>query len=234
MERTFSARKSALLHAFDQLSETKWHFLSEFRDEVEYVANSICDEQFVPVCKDVFRPFRITDPKEIKVILLNSCPSSRLFDRTPYADGFAFSARYLWKRKRELPKDLSIIYDELKRTHNPRVSGDLTTWASKGVLPLNLSLTCTLNRRSHVVAWINFMSRLMSRLYQLNRNIVLCFVGSESKNLIRQGYITDCQFPILYFPHPFNRYDPFIGSDAFLQIDNELKSIQVDPIDWSS
>jgi uracil-DNA glycosylase len=93
-------------------------------------------KQLLPAPRDTFNALRLTPLDAARVVVLGQDP----YPTPGHAHGLAFSVR---QRVNPLPVTLRNIFKELRDdlALDPPEAGELTNWASQGVLLLNTSLT---------------------------------------------------------------------------------------------
>ena len=101
----------------------------------DFVGDEYAEHQVYPPLPDLFRAFRLSDPSWTRVVILGQDP----YHRPGQAHGLSFSVRPDVK----LPPSLRNIFKELRDDLGvaPPPTGDLTAWATQGVLLLNAVLT---------------------------------------------------------------------------------------------
>lgn len=225
-----------LLEQFDRLQGGPWNFIYEHsRSNVQNIARQIEGQKCLPYVKDIFRPFVVSDPSNIRVVIMGQDPYPGIKKGIPDADGMAFSSRYNYQLGRPLPGSLRNMLDELERTHDIAISnGNLYNWVDKGVILLNASLTLPVDGGKHDRNWKQFIVTVLNELYAFNPHIVLAFLGKQASKLHSEGFLENCRFSLVRAPHPspLNTYRPFIGSNFFKEIDDSLIEMGLDPIDW--
>jgi len=149
------------------------------------------------------------------------------------AEGLSFSV----PKGVAIPPSLRNIFKELTRDDvdfSTPVHGNLTSWASQGVLLLNSVLTVEKNKPgSHAkIGWENFTDKIIQILSKNKNNLVFILWGNyanKKSNLIDSG-----KHLILSAPHPspFSAYKGFFGSRHFSKTNNYLKSTNQEAINW--
>ncbi|MEE9415357.1 MAG: uracil-DNA glycosylase, partial [Acidimicrobiales bacterium] len=124
------------------MSKTDWNPLlrAEFdkpywRVLQQYVYNQRTNHEVFPPHEDVFAALKLTPYADTRVLLLGQDP----YHGPGQAQGLCFSVR----RGVRVPPSLLNIYKELHDDLDLTIPnhGDLTSWASQGVLLLNTTLT---------------------------------------------------------------------------------------------
>ena len=109
-------------------------------------------------------------------------------------------------------------------------SNDLTKWVRQGVFLINTALTVEAkDPLSHANIWASFTTRLVIWLnFHLSSNIVWVLWGEKAHNyekFIKKG-------KIVKGPHPVARGGLWNNQKIFVDIENALKSIDLE-IDWN-
>ena len=187
---------------------------------------------FTPRKEDLFKVFRETSFKKIKVLILSSEPYSGAYDNgEPIANGIAFSA------DKSIPKCLEQIFVEVSRSYPdfkfPQ-TGDLTKWCRQGVLLLNTSLTKMLTgeRQNQKDIWLPLIAKVIETVTSKNKNMIICLWGREVEYFER--YINGSHH-ILKSSYPTSSIvkDGFANSGHFKMINDFLKSHGKSQIDWT-
>lgn len=206
----------------DEFSKEYWDKLSaNIRDQ--YLTKSV-----YPPAKNVFRAFDLCPFEMTKVVIVGQDP----YHGALQANGLSFSVN----DGVTLPPSLKNIYKEIRNDLGimPLESGDLTRWASQGVLMLNSVLTVLANSpASHAgIGWEKFTDGVINTLNSKKKNIVYMLWGKyaqskgasidETKNLVlTSGH-----------PSPFSA-TLFFGNHHFSKCNKYLKEHDLSPIDWS-
>ena len=115
---------------------------------------------FIPEQQSIFRALQIP-PNQVKVVIVGQDP----YPNPKYAMGLAFS---IPAGVAPLPKSLKNIFTELNNDLGIyRSDGDLSDWASQGVLLLNRSLTVESGKSdSHSnLGWQDFTEKIILFLF---------------------------------------------------------------------
>ena len=181
-----------------------------------------------PKKENVFRAYRCTDLKDIKVVILGMDPYPH-----NYANGLAFSAEERIDQK--IPASLRNIFKEVEHTegfqpyHNP----DLGRWAKQGVFLLNTRLTVRDKQPgSHLnYGWQNFTEKTIELICNKEDPVVFLLWGSLAKEYA--NYIT-APHTYYYAPHPspLSAYRGFLGCCHFQLANEFLKKNNKEPINW--
>ncbi len=191
---------------------------------IEYHKN-IC---FPPKDK-IFNAFNLCPYKELKLVLIGQDP----YHGPGQANGLAFSVN----SGIPIPPSLKNIFKELEidlKIPNPK-NGDLSNWASQGVLLLNSTLTVRqAEAGSHQKkGWEKFTNNVIKKISKDKSNVVFFFWGGHA--LKKLNLIDSRRHFILQSAHPSplsaNRGHWF-GNRHFSKANNYLKFKGKTPIDW--
>ncbi len=202
----------------DQFQSDSYKALREFLKR-EY---STCN--IYPDMHDIFNAFRYTDFDDVKAVIIGQDP----YHGRGQAHGLCFSV------KKGVPKPPSLcnIFKELQSDLGiPEPShGELTSWASRGVLMLNSVLTvregCPGSHRGK--GWEQITDRAIELLGNRDKHTVFILWGNyarEKKRLIDQSRHTVIESA---HPSPLSAYHGFFGSRPFSRCNAALDT----PIDW--
>jgi uracil-DNA glycosylase len=212
--------------------------------ELEDVSEILIEQEklhgrFFPLKKDIFRAFELTPLKEVKVVLVGQDPYHQYADSgKPRAQGLSFSV----SRDDTIPSSLRNIYtemekslkdDEFNKTFRRPDHGDLSAWAKRGVLLLNMCLTVKPNEAgSHGKIWIGVIHKVLEAIMEKRPNTVFILLGREAQNLQK---ILGEKVSILKAPHPsgLSANRGFFDSGVFRQVNEVLVSKGEASIDWS-
>ena len=142
-------------------------------------ANSTKMPAYFPLKKDLFRAFILTPLKSVKVVLVGQDPYPTANGNIPIARGLSFSV----SKETKLPSSLRNMFTELNRTgFRTSGHGDLTCWATQGVLLLNTSLTVKPQEPgSHGKLWYGFIYKVVQAICNQNPNCVFILLGKKAQ-----------------------------------------------------
>lgn len=179
----------------------------------------------------LFKALSLTPLRETKVVVLGQDP----YPDAGLATGMAFSV------PRELdpgdfPPTLRTIFAEYSRDlgHPSPTHGDLTHWATEGVLLWNTIPSCRTGKSlSHDWpdgAWDGLTKEIIQKADE--KGVVFAFIGAVAKRHLDSVRSS----PTIVVGHPsprgMNSKTPFIGSRLFSTINDKLVSIGLSPVDW--
>lgn len=181
-----------------------------------------------PQWEEIFEAFKITSLSKIKVVILGQDP----YHQPHQAHGLAFSV----KTNTPLPPSLKNIFQELKNDLNidKGNNGNLTSWASQGVLLLNTTLTVRQSQpNSHLqYQWVLFTDHVLSFLNLNYTNLVFILWGKNARNK-KELITTEKHFIIeSVHPSPLSAYSGFFNSRPFSKTNDWLVSKNKTPIKW--
>nr|WP_256871142.1 uracil-DNA glycosylase [Shewanella sp. Scap07] len=182
-----------------------------------------------PPQSQVFSAFDVTPLDKVKVVILGQDP----YHGPNQAHGLCFSVQ----KGQKVPPSLVNIYKELADDidgFSIPSHGNLSQWASQGVLLLNTVLTVEQGQaHSHAKAgWQVFTDQALMLLNQQTQPIIFVLWGAHA---IKKGkLITASQHQIVSGPHPspLSAYRGFFGCKHFSKINQLLNNTQQSVIDW--
>ena len=193
----------------------------------------------IPESNNIFRAFVLTPLDKVKVVIIGQDPYIDIVEGNVRATGLSFSNN---PKITSLPPSLKNI---LNRVHNnypncdfEHSTGDLTAWALQGVLMLNMSLTTNLGTsNAHKGIWKGVIDRVIKAIGEANPNCIYVLWGSEAIELETKMYLRGIIFKST---HPSGRSASKASRDAiafnenkhFLQINRELKKMNMEQINW--
>lgn len=161
--------------------------------------NVICQNKpIVPAYKDVFKAFTLCSEHDCKVVFLGQDP----YPQKGVATGVLFGNK---EGTLELSPSLEIIKEAAINNEIPhppiRFDETLESWARQGILMLNSSLTCEMNKPgSHVMLWRPFISKLLYNLSNSNPGLIYVLFGKQAQTF--EPYINKRLNSIIKIHHP--------------------------------
>ncbi|CAL9732177.1 uracil-DNA glycosylase [Monosporozyma unispora] len=159
---------------------------SYFQELKTFVQNEQASQTVFPPPRDIYSWTRLTPFDKVKVVIIGQDP----YHNFNQAHGLAFSV----KSPTPAPPSLKNIYKELKNNYSDfkvdNSKGDLTCWASQGVLLLNTSLTVRAhNANSHSKhGWEQLTSKVVELLIKdreyTGQKIVFLLWGNNAIKLV--------------------------------------------------
>lgn len=205
--------------------ETKKGYFGSLAD---FIKSEYKIETVYPSPKDIFRAFDMCPFDKVKVVILGQDP----YHGEGQANGLSFAVQ----SGIPLPPSLQNIFKEIKNDLGvtPLPDGDLSRWASQGVLLLNATLTVRASSPgSHQKkGWEEFTSRAIQTLSDQKEKIVFLLWGNYAKE---KGKIIDRNKHFVLettHPSPFSAYNGFFGCRHFSQTNTYLKQHGLKEINW--
>lgn len=181
-----------------------------------------------PAKDDVFRAFRLTPFKDVRVVIVGQDPY-----HNGTADGLAFSSRNAHPQRSLGVIFKAIAYDGFE----PKDNADLSRWAKQGVFLLNTSLTVRKGQAgSHSnIGWQRFTAVCIAALSRSPTPTVFMLWGNHAKQF--KKYIHPDNHLILESAHPaaelYSGYTAgFVDAGHFQECNDFLQMSGFDPIDW--
>ncbi len=205
----------------DEMQKSYFKYIKDFIKE-ERLSKTI-----YPPAKDLFNAFRLTDFKDIKVVILGQDP----YHGEKEAMGLSFSVR----RGVRTPPSLRNIFKELKDDLKiERTDTDLSDWAKQGVFLLNTVLTVEKDKaNSHKdIGWEIFTDFVIKQINDKLNNVVFILWGRQARD--KKRLITNPNHYIIESAHPspLSAYNGFFGSKPFSKTNNYLIAHGKTPINF--
>ena len=200
---------------------------SYFKHIKEFIKEERLIKTIYPSANDLFNAFKLTDFKDIKVVILGQDP----YHGEKEAMGLSFSVR----RGVRTPPSLRNIFKELKDDLNiTRTDTDLSDWAKQGVFLLNTVLTVEKDKaNSHKeIGWEIFTDYVISQIDEKLDNVVFILWGRQARDKKKimsnkNNYIIESSHP-----SPLSAYHGFFGSKPFSKTNNYLEEHNKKKINW--
>lgn len=182
-----------------------------------------------PTENDVFAAFQLTPYDNVKVVVLGQDP----YPNPDQAMGLSFSVR----AGTPLPASLRNIHAALRDDQfTPPPTGDLTGWATQGVLLLNAALTVERgDAGGHLDRWRPFTEAVIRSLNARPEPVVFVLWGRKAQRAKRQGLIDFDRHGLVEAPHPAARgaaQVEFRKAQTFTKTNRLLKEYGASPIRW--
>lgn len=181
-----------------------------------------------PHSRNWFKAFELTKFDEVKVVILGQDP----YHNEGQAHGLSFSV----PRGVKVPPSLKNIYQELHTDLNisANTSGDLSRWATQGVLLLNSVLTVEKKSPgSHAQSgWVNFTDGIIEILSTEKQNLVFLLWGAYAG---QKSQLIDSNKHLVLtatHPSPFSAHKGFFGCKHFSKTNDYLKIHSKKIINW--
>ena len=187
------------------------------------------EKTIYPNPKKVFNAFDSTPFDKVKVVIIGQDP----YHGSGQAHGLSFSVEHDTK----IPPSLLNIYKEINSDLDIPIpnTGNLQSWADKGVLLLNTVLTVEANKaNSHKgLGWEKFTQEVIRVIAQDLEGVVFMLWGKQAQSF--SDMINDDTHCILSAPHPspLSAHSGFIGCKHFSKANDYLKKNGKELIDWA-
>jgi uracil-DNA glycosylase len=177
---------------------------------------------------DVYNALKWTSFENLKVVIIGQDP----YHGAHQAHGLSFSVNHGIKT----PPSLKNIFKELHSDIGCKLPnhGNLTSWATQGVLLLNATLTVQSGKPgSHQnKGWETFTDTIIKLISDEKQNCVFLLWGNYAKN--KHNLINTQKHLVLEAAHPSPlARGAFFGCKHFSKTNEYLKSHQLNPIDWN-
>ena len=181
-----------------------------------------------PSAQLTFAAFKMTPFRDVKAVIYGQDP----YHGAGQANGLAFSV----SPGQKIPPSLDNIYKEYSSDlgYEAPKSGDLSPWASQGVLLLNSILTVReAAPLSHAEqGWEELTSAAIEKLVKERDNVVFILWGKTAGQVA--GKIDTARHHIIASAHPspLSAYRGFFGSKPFSKTNDLLTRNGIQPINW--
>lgn len=199
-----------------------------FENLTAFVRQEYAQKRIYPPGSQIFAAFNATPFDKVKVVILGQDP----YHEPGQAHGLCFSVN----EGVAFPPSLQNIFKEIQSDIGTPIpnNGDLTRWATQGVLLLNSTLTVEAHKAgSHQGrGWEEFTDAVIAHLSENCDHLVFILWGSFA---IKKGAkINRMKHLVLTSPHPspLSAYRGFFGNHHFSQTNNYLIQHGKTPITW--
>ena len=199
-----------------------------FVNLTSFVRQEYKDKTIYPKASNIFNAFNLCPFDKVKVVILGQDP----YHEPNQAHGLCFSVL----DPTPAPPSLKNIFKEINLDLGitPLESGDLTRWASQGVLLLNATLTVEAHKAgSHQgKGWEEFTDRVIFNLANRKSGLVFLLWGSYAQK--KGEFIDQTKHLVLksVHPSPLSAHRGFFGNHHFSQANNYLIQQGKQPINW--
>lgn len=191
---------------------------SYFKHIKEFIKEERLSKTVYPPALDLFNAFKLTDFKDIKVVILGQDP----YHGEKEAMGLSFSVRRGVRTPPSLRNIFKELYDDLGIN---RTDTDLSDWAKQGVFLLNTVLTVEKDKaNSHKdIGWEIFTDYVIGQINDKLKNVVFILWGRQARE--KKRIITNPSHYIIESAHPspLSAYNGFFGSAPFSKTNKYLK-----------
>lgn len=199
-----------------------------FKKLSTFVKEAYQSEVVYPPPKYIFRAFDLCPFEKVEVVILGQDP----YHGKGQANGLSFAVADGVR----LPPSLQNIFKEIQNDIGPlqHTGGDLSRWATQGVLLLNATLTV----KAHLAGshqnkgWEEFTDAAIAALSKEREHLVFILWGNYAKQ--KGVHIDRKKHFVIESPHPspFSAYNGFFGSKPFSRANTYLETHGKRPIDW--
>lgn len=200
-----------------------------FKELTEFVKKEYKNETVYPAPKFIFRAFDLCPFEKVKVVILGQDP----YHGPKQANGLCFAV----DEGTTLPPSLQNIFKEIESDFEQSLknrSGDLTRWATQGILLLNATLTvkARLAGSHQGRGWELFTDAAIKALSEEREHLVFILWGNYAK--AKGSHIDRSKHLVLESAHPspFSAHNGFFGSKPFSKANSYLGEHGSTPIDW--
>jgi len=215
--------KNLLLSLYQENNDYFNELESFLNDELEKYEGLA---EIFPPTELIFNAFNFTDIEDTKVIIIGQDP----YHQKGQAMGLCFSVNEGIK----LPPSLRNIYKEIGNEKVACKNGDLTSWASHGVLLLNTAFTVRESKPgSHSKMWRKFTFLLLKKMKEtMTQNVIVLLWGNHAKSFI--PYFNE-KCTILEATHPSplgSARGGWFGCNHFNKVNEILQEWEIELIHW--
>ncbi|MBQ7985497.1 MAG: uracil-DNA glycosylase [Bacteroidales bacterium] len=199
-----------------------------FEELVGFVKKEYAQGTVYPKAGNIFKAFNLCPFDKVKAVILGQDP----YHEPNQAQGLCFSV----PAGVRIPPSLVNIYKEIQSDIGtpPAAEGDLTRWASQGVLLLNATLTVQAHKAgSHQgKGWETFTDAVIKTISQKKQNVVFLLWGAYA--IKKSALIDQSKHLVLTSPHPspLSAHRGFFGNRHFSRTNAYLTSTGQQPIVW--
>ncbi len=216
--------------------EESWKIVLQNEMEKQYFLNVLAilktekeeGKLIYQIKENIFNAFNLTPFYNIKVVILGQDP----YHQPNQAHGLSFSVM----PPTPLPPSLKNIYKELNADLGCTMpsQGNLTNWATQGVLLLNTSLTVEASKpMSHSkIGWEQFTNFVIKTISNQKQNIVFILWGKFAQS--KKQLIDSSKHLVIESAHPspLSAYNGFCNIKTFSKANNYLIQNNSKPIKW--
>jgi uracil-DNA glycosylase len=199
-----------------------------FETLTKFVKSEYTKGAVYPPPAAIFRAFELTPFNKVEVVILGQDP----YHGKGQANGLSFAVN----EGVRFPPSLQNIFKEIKADtgEEPIQNGDLSRWATQGVLLLNATLTVRGSTPgSHQGrGWELFTDAAIKALAEKKEHLVFILWGNYAR---QKGAHIDRKKHLVIesaHPSPFSAHHGFFGSKPFSKTNAYLKKHKKKPIDW--
>lgn len=199
-----------------------------FKSLTEFVKVEYQTYQCFPEGQDIFTAFNHCSFDDLKVVIIGQDP----YHGPSQANGLCFSVQDGISHPPSLKNIFKEIHTDLGQPIP--VSGDLSSWATQGVLLLNATMTVRAHEAgSHQKkGWEQFTDAVIQQISEQKEHVVFLLWGKFAES--KQQLINTKKHEIFTAPHPspLGAWRGWFGSKHFSKTNEYLKSIGKSVIKW--
>ena len=217
---------------FEQMHSTWQAALGDCRDLLLLMEVSLAGESrpYTPIDQRIMRALEVS-MDDVKVLIIGQDP----YPTKNVAIGLSFAVDLAVDPK--LPRSLQNILKEVRDDLGPkvRIKGDLTNWASQGVMLLNRHLTTPVGKAGghENLGWDRFTNRVVEELAKRHgQKLVSILWGKHAAEV--EPLLADSQVIKSAHPSPLSAARGFFGSKPFSKANEALKNVGRKPVKWDS
>lgn len=206
----------------EEFEKEYFHKLSDF------VSSQYESSVVYPPQKDIFSAFNLCSFNSLKVVIIGQDP----YHNPNQAHGLCFSVN----DDEKFPPSLKNIFKEIESDLNIPIpnSGNLSHWATQGVLLINATLTVNAySPNSHSKkGWEKFTDSVIKKISDQKEGVVFFLWGAYAQK--KGAFISNEKHLVLksVHPSPLSSHRGFFGNKHFSKCNDYLKSIGKEPIKW--
>lgn len=191
------------------------------------------DFQIYPDSENVFKAFDLTPFEQVKVVIIGQDCYHGSINNIPQAQGLCFSVPDNFP----FPPSLKNIFKELINDIGCAMpkSGNLTKWASQGVLLINKSLSVKEKcPNSHKKLWNTFSKELIKFIYDNKDFIIFICWGNDAINTLKGFNYKEHIILTAKHPSPLSaNKGGFFGCKHFSKCNEILEKKNITTINWN-
>ena len=200
-----------------------------FKELTEFVRKEYLSNTVFPPPESLLRAFDLCPFEKVRVVILGQDP----YHGPGQANGLAFAVG----SGEKLPPSLQNIFKEIESDLGEPLKnrdGDLSRWATQGVLLLNSTLTVWMgsagSHQGH--GWEEFTDAVIRVLSDKREHLVFMLWGNYAK--AKGVHIDRTKHLVIESPHPspFSAYSGFFGSKPFSRANEYLVELGEKGIEW--
>lgn len=199
-----------------------------FKNLTDFIDSQYKNHTCFPNKEEIFAAFNYCSFNDLKVVIIGQDP----YHGKKQANGLCFSVHEDVKHPPSLKNIFKEIETDLETTYP--VSGDLSRWATQGVLLLNATLTVREGEAgSHQQkGWETFTDTVIKKISEKKEDVVFLLWGKFAE---KKGSIIDVKKHTIFkapHPSPLGAWRGWFGSKHFSKTNTFLKDNGKEIIQW--